>query len=166
MSLEGGKVGNHRFHGDPERFAVVAHYIAGEFGKRVTYIADIAGGQGMLTRILRKKYNYDAEVIDPRGFRLKGVPGKEEEFNSKIADYYDLLVGLHPDEALKETLEAGKIRPTILIPCCNFLTTEKKLSQKELLEEIENYYKENKITYKRITFDFRGPKNIGFVTMI
>ena len=56
----------HRFHGDPERFDVLASFIDLRFGKTVRYLADVAGGQGMLTRILRKRYNYDCEVVDPR----------------------------------------------------------------------------------------------------
>ena len=51
------------------------------------YIADVAGGQGMLSRILRKKYNYDCEVVDPRGYVLKGVPNRAEEFDAETADY-------------------------------------------------------------------------------
>ena len=59
------------------------------------YIADVAGGQGMLSRILRKKDNYDCEVVDPRGYVLKGVPNRAEEFDAETADYYDLVIGLH-----------------------------------------------------------------------
>jgi len=68
--------GRHRFHGDPERFAVVARFIHERYGSGVRYIADVAGGQGMLARILRKKYNYDCEVVDPRGWTLRGVPSR------------------------------------------------------------------------------------------
>lgn len=56
----------HKFHGDANRFDVMAEFIYDSFGKSVHYIADVAGGQGMLSRILNKKYNYAAEVIDPR----------------------------------------------------------------------------------------------------
>jgi len=55
----------HKFHGDANRFDVMAAFIYDNFGKSVHYIADVAGGQGMLSRILNKKYNYSAEVIDP-----------------------------------------------------------------------------------------------------
>lgn len=48
----------HRFHGDPARFDVLAEYVYQRYGHSVHYIADVAGRQGMLTRILNKKYNY------------------------------------------------------------------------------------------------------------
>lgn len=48
-----GRKTQHRFHGGPERFEVVAEFVAETFGKNVNYIADVAGGQGkgMLLRI-------------------------------------------------------------------------------------------------------------------
>ena len=63
----------HRFHGDPARFEVVGRFIADRFPD-ARYVADVAGGQGMLTRILRKRFGFEAEVIDPRGWALRGVP--------------------------------------------------------------------------------------------
>ena len=91
----------HRFHGDRTRFEVVAAFIYERYGRTVQYIADVAGGQGMLCRILNKKYGYTCEVVDPRGWRLKGVPGRAEELDPALAGYYDLVVGLHPDEATR-----------------------------------------------------------------
>ena len=89
----------HRFHGDPARFEVVARFIADRFPD-ARYVADVAGGQGMLTRILRKRFGFEAEVVDPRGWALKGVPARAELYTPAMADYYDLVVGLHPDQAL------------------------------------------------------------------
>ena len=68
----------HRVHGAPGRFEAVAAFICDRYGPEVRYVADVAGGQGMLSRILRKKYNYDCEVIDPRGYALQGVPSKAQ----------------------------------------------------------------------------------------
>ena len=34
-----------------------------------------------------------------------------------MADYYDLLVGLHPDGALRQLGEAALVRPAVIIPC-------------------------------------------------
>ncbi|MFA6602981.1 MAG: hypothetical protein WCT01_04230 [Candidatus Shapirobacteria bacterium] len=165
MSTLGGKAGGHNFHGAPERFDVVAQYIYKTFGNKIKYIADVAGGQGMLTRNLRKKYNYEAEVVDPRGWTLVGVPGRKEEYLAEMAGYYDLIVGLHPDQATRPVAESAKARPTILIPCCNFWDNTKKLGREALLEEISKFYDENKITYKRVVFDFDSSKNVGLVSM-
>ena len=153
----------HRFHGDPQRFAVLAAFIYDYYGTSEQYLADVAGGQGMLSRILRKKYNYECEVVDPRGYTLQGVPGQAAEFDSARADYYDLIIGLHADEATRPIAEAAHVRPTLLIPCCNFWSTE-KLGRDELVEAIEDYYHQHRIGFERVTFAFKGPKNIGLVS--
>ncbi len=153
----------HRFHGDPDRFEVVADFIYQRYGRSIRYVADVAGGQGMLCRLLRKKYNYDCEVVDPRGWTLRGVPGRAARLDPSQAAYYDLIVGLHPDEATRAVAEAALVRPAILIPCCNFWSAE-KLGQDELVEAIESYYREQRVRFERVIFPFRGPKNIGIVS--
>jgi len=153
----------HHFHGDPKRFEGVAAFIYERYGSSVRYIADVAGGQGLLCRILRKKYNYDCEVVDPRGWTLKGIPSREEEFDASMADYYDLIVGLHPDEATRAVAVAAQVRPAILIPCCNFWS-EEKLGRDELVEAIEEHYREHGVRYEKVVFPFRGPKNVGLVS--
>lgn len=153
----------HRFHGDLERFAVLADFVADRYWRTIAFIADVAGGQGMLTRILTKKYNYDCEVVDPRAHVLKGVKSQEREFDAELALYYDLIIGLHPDEATRAVAEAALVRPTILVPCCNFWS-EEKLGQEELLQAIETYYREQGVAFERVTFPFQGPKNIGLVS--
>jgi hypothetical protein len=136
----------HRFHGDPNRFEVIAKFIYDLYGKRVRYIADVAGGQRMLTRILYKQYNYACEVIDSRGWTLKGVLSRNDDFQPSMGDYYDLIVGLHQDEATRPIAQSALIRPVILIPCCNFWSQE-KLGRDELIEAIESYYQEQRIIF-------------------
>lgn len=164
MSTKKGSIRRHRFHGDPNRFQVLADFIAQSYTGRMKRIADVAGGQGMLCRILKKKYNFECEVVDPRGWTLVGVQNRPEEFIADMADYYDLIIGLHPDEALKEVALSALLRPVILIPCCNFWDKEKKLGRDALLNEIEKFYTESNVKFKRVIFDFKGPKNIGLVS--
>jgi hypothetical protein len=152
----------HHFHGDPRRFEVLAEYIAERYGDDVRYVADVAGGQGMLARQLAKR-NYEPDVIDPRGRVMKGVSSRPEEFDRRMADYYDLVVGLHPDEATRAVAEAALVRPAILVPCCNFWSAE-RLGRDELLGAIEGYYADHGVRFERVVFDFRGPKNIGIVS--
>lgn len=154
----------HRCHGDPERFDVVAEFISHTFASNVHYIADIAGGQGLLARLLNKHYNYHAEVIDPRGHTLTGVPSRAETFQPEMALFYDLVVGLHPDEATRAVAGAALYRPTIMVPCCNFWA-EEKLGRDELVDAIAAWYAAQGIGYERVVFGFNGPKNIGLVTM-
>lgn len=159
-----GRKTQHRFHGGPERFEVVAEFIADYFGGGIDYIADVAGGQGMLSRVLSKKFNYSSEVIDPREHGLKGVPRRVSEYDATMAGYYDLVVGLHPDEATRPVAESALIRPTVIIPCCNFWA-EEKLGRDELVEAIELYFDQNQIYSERIELPFKGPKNIGLVSL-
>ncbi len=157
------KKSRHRFHGATDRFDILAEFIYDWYGRQVQYIADVAGGRGMLSRMLRKKYNYESEVVDPRGWTLKGVPSQATEFDSSLAPYYDLVVGLHPDEATRAVAESALVRPAIVIPCCNFWSAE-KLGRDALVEAIEAYYQEHNVQFERVTFDFKGPKNIGLVS--
>ena len=73
-----------KFHGDADRFDVLADLVSEIYGRSITYICDVAGGQGMLSRILNKKYNYQCEVVDPRGFTIKGVSSKAAYFSSEV----------------------------------------------------------------------------------
>ena len=150
-------------HGDERRFEILAEFIYLRYGSSVRYIADVAGGQGLLARTLNKKYNYEAEVIDPRGYTLKGVPSRAQEYTSDLAVYYDLIVGLHPDEATRPVAESAKVRPVILIPCCNEWDKTRKLGSIELVNAITGYFDENKIPCEKVQFDFKGPKNIGIL---
>ena len=158
-----GRKTQHRFHGGPERFEVLAAFIADYFANTVEYIADVAGGQGMLSRVLNKRYNYRSEVIDPREFGLKGVERRVAEYDASMAGYYDLVVGLHPDEATRPVAESALVRPVIIVPCCNFWA-EEKLGRDELVAAIATYYDEHAVPYERVTFPFQGPKNIGLVS--
>ncbi len=164
MSTKAGKYKGHNFHGDPTRFEVVADFISQTFGNKLKVIADVAGGRGMLSRILNKKYNYNSVVFDPRGFALLGVDNVTKEFNPQDASYYDLVIGLHPDQATRQVVEAALLTNTLVIPCCNFWDQTHKLGRDALLEEIEKYYIANKVVYKKVVLDFDGPKNMGFVT--
>jgi hypothetical protein len=152
----------HRFHGDPLRFEVVAHFIADHFPD-ARYVADVAGGQGMLTRVLRKHFGFEAEVIDPRGWALKGVPTRAEFYTSTMADYYDLVVGLHPDEALRSVVESAAKVPVLVVPCCNFWARDSRLGRDELIEQIDDFHHGLGGTSERVTLAFAGPTNRGLI---
>ena len=153
----------HQLYGDPRRFEVVADFIDERFSGQVRYIADIAGGKGVLTRLLSKKKNFECELIDPRRTVLKGILHRAEKFRVEIAEYYDLLVGLHPDGALRELGEAALIRPVVMIPCCNFWDDQRR-GQSELLEAIEDFYRQHSVKFERVVLGFKGPKNIAIVS--
>lgn len=153
-----------RFHGDPERFEAVATFVAEEFGGDVRYVADVAGGQGQLARELRKRGGYEVEVIDPRPHRLRGVAGVAETFSADRASYYDLVIGLHPDEATRAVVEAAIVRPIVIVPCCNFWDRDRKLGRDALLDAIEGWLEDRDIASRRVQLAFAGPMNIALVT--
>lgn len=153
----------HPVYGDPRRFEVVADFVAKRFSRKAHYIADVAGGKGILTRLLSKKKNFECDLIDPRRTVLKGIDHRSQKFDVDVADYYDLLVGLHPDGALRELGEAALIRPVVMIPCCNFWDNQRR-GQRELLEAIEDFYRKHSVRFERVVLDFKGPKNIAIVS--
>lgn len=152
----------HRFHGDPKRFEVLADFVAWRFPDARTAV-DVAGGQGMLARLLAKRHNVQCDVVDPRGWVLRGVSSRPEKYDATMADYYDVVVGLHPDEALLEVVASARLRPTVVVPCCNFWTRERRLNRDELIDQIAAAHEATTGRAERVTFDFRGPKNEGLV---
>lgn len=162
MSNKSGVIKGHKFHGDPSRFEAIANYVSSHFGSDVCYVADVAGGQGMLSRFLNKR-GYEAEVIDPRGYTLTGVASRPEPYDAHMADYYDLVIGLHPDQALRPVVESARVRPILVVPCCNFWDRSQKLGRDALLSEIEGFFKKSGTRYERVTFDFEGPNNVGYI---
>jgi hypothetical protein len=154
----------HRFHGDPARFEVAARFIADRFPD-ARYVADVAGGQGMLTRILRKRFGFEAEVIDPRGWALRGVPARAEVYTSAMADYYDLVVGLHPDQALRSVVESAERTTVLVVPCCNFWNRHNRLGRDELIEQIAEFHHSLGGKSERVTLAFSGPTNHGLILM-
>lgn len=128
-----------------------------------SYIADVAGGQGMLSRVLRKKYGFEAEVVDPRGWALKGVPSRADYYSASMADYYDLIVGLHPDEATREVVESAAVRDVLVVPCCNFWDRDTKLGQQELIDAIVAFHDQRGGCSEQLELAFRGPKNQALI---
>jgi hypothetical protein len=153
-----------RFHGDPDRFEAVATFVAAEFGRRIRYVADVAGGQGQLARELRNRHGYAVEVVDPRPHRLRGVPGAAEFFTAARATYYDLVIGLHPDEATRAVVESAIVRPIVIVPCCNFWDRSQRLGRDALLAAIESWLAEQGVAHRREQLSFGGPLNIAIVT--
>lgn len=154
----------YNFHGDPARFPVVADFISNHFGQSVKFVADVAGGQGALSRILNKKFNYDSEVIDPRGNTVKGVESRSECFAASGADYYDLVIGLHPDEATQEIALSALVTKTMIVPCCNFWDRSKRLGTEALIDELELFYSEHGVGVSKVSLDLETPKRIALIT--
>ena len=109
--------------GDRNRFSAFADLIARNFAAdRYRIIADIAGGKGELQCCLRQKGFADVITFDNRNARrrLKNITYQKKLFNRNIEMEFDLLIGLHPDEATDVIIsEAAKRKiPFIVCPCC------------------------------------------------
>ncbi len=153
----------HRFHGDERRFEATADFVAARFPQAQT-AADVAGGQGMLARILRKRHNIYCDVVDPRGWVLRGVSSRTEEYRADMAGYYDVVIGLHPDHALHEVVSSAHVRPVVVVPCCNFWSSDTRLGRDELLAAIEKHHAAHG-TSERVILDFNGPHNRAVVLL-
>jgi hypothetical protein len=153
----------HRFHGDEQRFEATADFVAARF-PQARSAADVAGGQGMLARILRKRHNIDCDVVDPRGWVLRGVSSRAEDYRADMAAYYDVVIGLHPDSALREVVDSAQVRPVVVVPCCNFWSRDTRLGRDQLLDAIEHHHA-SRGTSERVNLNFRGPHNRALVLL-
>lgn len=129
----------------------------------IKYVADVAGGQGMLSRLLRKKYNFECDVIDPREYGIIGVNRRIEYYTPEMATFYDLIIGLHPDQALRPVVESAIYRPTIVVPCCNYWS-EEKMGSKLMRQSIEDWYKAHNIKYAVEELKINTPHRFALIT--
>ena len=148
--------------GDEARFEEVARFVYERFGNSVHYIADVAGGQGMLSRILNKKYNYQAEVIDPRHYQVVGVQNRQCEYVSDMASYYDLVIGLHPDEAVREVVESAKSGRCWWCPAATFGTAPASWAQRRWWRTSASGWRKTASATKPSPFPLKGRKILGY----
>lgn len=160
--------------GDSRRFEVVADFVQRNFPPPQK-TADVAGGQGCLSYILAQN-GYDCSVIDPRKTdlskkerqlsRRKGIQFNRirSKFNANMAEEYDLIIGLHPDEATEEICQAAKVKPVILVPCCKYWNGIENHGSPGLAETIRHFFKKNKIEWWETLLRMNG-KNLVFVTI-
>jgi len=106
--------------GDSRRFKEFGSLILRLFPNRSTRIADIGGGYGHLNSYLKDKGYQSVITIDDRNNRLRNISYKKGWLTDQNPENFDLLVGLHCDEATDVIIrEAGKLRlPFIIVPCC------------------------------------------------
>ncbi len=108
--------------GDSKRFALLAEYIARNFhSSKYKHVADIAGGKGQLQQELRR-LGYEVTTFDKRHKHIKSnkIQYKFKYFSSAIKEEFDLLIGLHPDDATDIIIDEAIKReiPFVVVPCC------------------------------------------------
>jgi hypothetical protein len=117
------------------RFQLLHNWLVSSFDP--CRVADIGGGKGLLTYLLRSS-GWDATVIDPQrqplptkfknvetGRRVlidptEEVPRIDRPFEPSVAAGFDLLVGMHAHGCNLMILEAAKAHGCnfVLLPCC------------------------------------------------
>lgn len=151
--------------GDRIRNTVFADFVGRNF-PRANRVLCVADGKGELATILA--FRYDVTVIDPkpRGNykKLNYIKGFFD--HHFVSENYDVILGMHPDEATAEILlNANKYnKPFATIPCCikgsirfthgisNFnqwLKTLKRICNCEVNETMLKFSGKNVVLYRR-----------------
>ena len=159
--------------GDSRRFEVLAKFIMKNFVP--CSVADVAGGQGYLSFALTQ-HGYSCTVIDPRKTNLskkerqiarcKNIEFRrlQKEFEPEMAYEYDLIVGLHPDQATEAICEAALIKSCIIVPCCQYWSGIENHGSPNLAETIRRKFRRNGVKWWETFLKMNG-KNLVFVTL-
>ncbi len=156
---------------DSRRFNLLADFISRNYPCNTT-IADIAGGKGALQIALREHSFKEVRTFDKRHKRIsKKLDYKFGFFDQRVKDSFDLLVGLHPDEASDVIiLEASRRKiPFILVPCCtkpNLVPTKQIGNYKAWCNHLRNLAQKNSFyEVRELSLDITGPNKIlqGFI---
>lgn len=161
--------------GDSNRFDRFAEYIAKSvehartidqnryLNPRTMRIVDVAGGEnGLLNQSLRKWGFENVTTIDPV-FRNPYVHGFSEMFTSDMGREFDLVVGMHPDEATGEILKSARDTQVILVPCCNHLYENNRCRRGSVNDGIRKFLTKNSIPFSEGTIRMNGANNF-FIT--
>lgn len=107
--------------GDSHRFSKFVDLIAYQFPNRDIRIADVASGNGGLQQELRQRKYTNIISWDKRKRNAKnrGIY-KYGYFTKDCKEKYDLVIGMHPDEATDHIIMfcvKNKV-PFVICPCC------------------------------------------------
>ena len=139
--------------GDPRRFDVVASFIGRNFPvQRYPCVADVAGGKGDLKRLLIEK-GYKSKTFDSRW-------GKHGYFFRRMAEEWNLIVGLHPDGATEEIAHSALTTPVVLIPCCHLgWNGPESHGSPSMTETVRRLWRRLRVPYRETLLNMSG-KNV------
>jgi hypothetical protein len=156
--------------GDPRRFDLFAKFILKNFPpEKYQRVADIAGGKGYLQTALRS-YGYNVTTFDKRKGR-KNRPNRFQYqyrfFDHRIEEEFDLLVGMHPDEATDIIIAEAARRKTAyaIVPCCIKPTVSKMkftnaYNYTNWIKHLKDFAKELKLTVNKAYLRMTGKRLI------
>jgi hypothetical protein len=146
--------------GDTGRFKIFSDFIERNW-PNAHRIADIGGGSGLLSLELAKR-GYEPTVFEPANHNsqaaMRHAASKQEiplgglhdidrkrlvirhtEDCGELLGDYDLLVGLHPDEATEiiVRLGLGLRKPFAVVPCCVMPLDGRDMVEKEWLDYLQ-----------------------------
>ncbi|MFA5049163.1 MAG: hypothetical protein WC516_09125 [Patescibacteria group bacterium] len=107
--------------GDTNRFRKFADLIAYHFPNKEFRIADVASGKGNLQHELRQRKYVNVISWDKIKRNIKGRNiYKYGYFSHTCKEKYDLVIGLHPDEATDHIILycVKNNVPFVVCPCC------------------------------------------------
>lgn len=152
--------------GDKHRFSAFALYLSQNFDKNLK-VCDAAGGKGYLQQALRKLGFVYIVTLDKRKGR-KDRPNMRYQYrflDPNVKDSYDLLVGMHPDEATDLIIaEASKKQiPFSIVPCCikPSVTTFWGSSYIDWINHLKLYAQKLNFTVSEKLLKISGCKNIA-----
>jgi len=107
--------------GDVRRFDLMASFVFRNFPKTAR-IADVAGGKGYLQMALRQRGFQHVHTFDKRKGRRDRPTMRYSYrfFDDRVAEPFDLIVGMHPDQATDVIIQEAHKRkvPFVICPCC------------------------------------------------
>lgn len=146
--------------GDSRRFDALAEYVSNYYrsGQR---IADVAGGKcGRLNERLTKNGNI-VTTIDPVFDVNSSVYGIKDFYHERMASGYDLIVGLHPDEATESIVYSAKFKPIVIVPCCKHWEGREMKARRHSIEStIRKYFEFLDIPYSEEKLDISGANKV------
>lgn len=160
--------------GDNHRFQVLSDFISRNF--KPCKVADVAGGTGVLSYHLALK-GFHPSVIDPRKsdlpkeYRSKynrsriSIQRFRQEFIPAFSTNFDLIVGLHPDQATEPICQAVVRfkKSAVIVPCCYYWSGIKRNeANRDMASKIEGFFASHGINYWETTLPMNG-KNIAIV---
>jgi hypothetical protein len=112
--------------GDSRRFDLFARFVANQVRPSIRgdlRVADVAAGKGYLSWALREHGFIKVVPFEPhprRGGQVRRLGIRAQEFTPTMAQDFDLIVGMHPDEATDCMLSGAALhrKMVIVCPCC------------------------------------------------
>lgn len=110
--------------GDPRRFHMMAEAVAEIWPDQNIRYADIAAGKGYLRSALYQLGYQNGICFDKRPNKAGRKHYQYRYFDRHVRNEFDLLLGMHPDEATDIIITEAARRqiPFVIVPCCAYPT--------------------------------------------